>query len=188
MMALEVTGRQHCSHTAASAFPRHGGRKSRNCFGTYKLLTNHGTMVCVKSPVGRFQESPALLGSAGQARTESRDFPQQFPKPCSHCSCPSWQGGRAPGDGAVPVLPVRLPQLLVCRFFCQQLHLLALGGLLLCPVTTLSPVPSLFCCHIPPPAPFGRGTFPQSISSSFSAFSSSCSRSFLTSSVLWAEP
>lgn len=60
------------------------------------LETTHSplTMVCVKHhrecPVGRVQESPTLLGSAGQARAESRDYLQQFPKGCSHSSCSPW--------------------------------------------------------------------------------------------------
>lgn len=87
----------------ASASPlagRQGNAGTARCFGSYTLPTNHGVKHHCEYPGGRFQESPTLLGSPGQARAESRDYLQQFPKRCSHSSCPSWQGGWAPADGA----------------------------------------------------------------------------------------
>lgn len=79
------------------SFPSTWGRKSRNCFGNSPSPL---TMVpCVKSPAGRFQESPAL-GICWSGQNREQRFSATIPKTLLSLHCPSWQGGRAPGDGA----------------------------------------------------------------------------------------
>lgn len=194
-MSLEVTGRQNCCLPLPQLPLWQGGRERQEQL--VALAATHSPLTMVWSTTVSIlvgdsknpQHSLDLLVRPGQrAEIICNNSQNVVLTPAAHPGREDRLLGMGFPEGpAVPVLPVSLPRLLVCRFFCRQLHLLALGGLLLCPVTTLSPMPSLFCCYIPPPALFGKGIFLQSISSSCSAFSSCCTWSFLTSSVLWAE-
>lgn len=108
------------------------------------------TTVCVKlhceNPAGRFQQSPTLLGSAGQAMAESRDYLQHFPKRCSHSGCPSWQGGWAPGDGVFcrarcPSAPSKAPSVTGLPFLLPA-----------APPAGTARAPALPCVHSVPSA------------------------------------
>lgn len=107
MMALEVTGRQHCSHTAASAFPRHRGRKSRNCFGTYKLLTNHGTMCEISSwEIPGIPSTPWICWS-GQNREQR--FSATIPKTLLSLQLPILAGRAGSWGWGCPSAPSKAP-------------------------------------------------------------------------------
>lgn len=101
-MSLEVTGRQNCCLPLPQLPLWQGGRERQEQL--VALAATHSPLTMVWSTtvsilVGDSKNPQHSLGSPGQARAESRDYLQQFPKCCSHSSCPSWQGGWAPGDG-----------------------------------------------------------------------------------------